>query len=77
MIGLELAAACMGIGFYVAYQMGYKKGTALSAQATMILMREFLNHTKGSDWVDNTLGKNFNRVHRWMDNLEDGEEEKS
>ena len=25
MIGLELAAACMGIGFYVAYQMGYKK----------------------------------------------------
>ena len=43
----------------------------------MILMREFLNHSKGSDWVDITLGKNFNRVHRWMDNLEDGEEEKS
>ena len=77
MIGLELAAACMGIVFYVAYQMGYKKGTSLSAQATMILMREFLNHSKGSDWVDITLGKNFNRVHRWMDNLEDGEEEKS
>ena len=57
--------------------MGYKKGTALSAQATKILMREFLNHSKGSDWVDITLGKNFNRVHRWMDNLEDGEEEKS
>ena len=77
MIGLELAAAILGIGFYLAYQMGFRKGTNASAQATMIIMREFLNHSQGSDWTDITLGKNMNRVHRWMAEMEDGEEEES
>ena len=69
MIGLDLAAALFGIGLYIAYHLGYRKGTALSAQATMIIMREFLSNSQGKDWTDITLGKNFNRVHRWMDRL--------
>jgi hypothetical protein len=77
MIGLELACAVFGIGLYIAYYIGFRKGTATSAHATMIIMREFLNHSQGSDWTDITLGKNMNRVHRWMDRLEDGEEEES
>tara|TARA_Y100000996_G_scaffold381989_1_gene336908 strand:+ start:726 stop:959 length:234 start_codon:yes stop_codon:yes gene_type:complete len=77
MIGIELAGALMGIGFYIAYHMGFRKGTATSAKATMWIMREFLNEKQGSDWTDITLGKNFNRVHRWMSEMEDGEEEKT
>ena len=77
MIGLELAGAVLGIGLYIAYYMGFRKGTATSAHATMIIMREFLNHSQGSDWTEITLGKNMNRVHRWMAEMEDGEEEES
>jgi len=77
MIGLELAGILLGIGLYISYNMGFRKGTATSAQATMILMREFLADKKGYDWTDITLGKNFNRLTRWMEQLENGDEEKS
>ena len=77
MIGLELAGAVLGIGLYIAYYMGFRKVTATSAHATMIIMREFLNHSQGPDWTDITLGKNMNRVHRWMAEMDDGEEEES
>ena len=74
MIGLELSAMLIGITAYLAYRWGFRQGTASSATATMVIMREFLNESQGSDWTDITLGKNFNRVHRWMDKLENGEE---
>ena len=77
MIGLELAAMLFGIGLYIAYHMGFSKGTSTSAQATMIIMREFLADKQGYDWTDITLGKNFNRLTRWMEQLENGDEEKS
>tara|TARA_B100001996_G_scaffold216204_1_gene166227 strand:- start:34 stop:270 length:237 start_codon:yes stop_codon:yes gene_type:complete len=78
MVTLELAGALMGIGFYISYHIGFRKGTATSAQATMLIMREFLADKQGYDWTDITLGKNFNRLTRWMDQLEkNGEEEKS
>tara|TARA_B100000287_G_scaffold409933_1_gene437802 strand:+ start:870 stop:1100 length:231 start_codon:yes stop_codon:yes gene_type:complete len=76
-MGIELYAALFGVSLYVAYNLGFRKGTATSATATMWIMREFLNEKQGADWTDITLGKNFNRVHRWMSEMEDGEEGQS
>ena len=74
-MGMEVLAGLFGISVYVAYSLGFKKGTSTSAQVTMLMMREFLNESQGSDWTDITLGKNFNRAHRWMQQVEDATEE--
>ena len=73
-MGMEVLAGLFGISVYVAYSLGFRKGTSTSAQVTMLMMREFLNESQGSDWTDITLGKNMNRVHRWMAEMDSGEE---
>ncbi len=53
-MGIEVLAGLFGISVYVAYSLGFRKGTSTSAQVTMLMMREFLNESQGSDWTDIT-----------------------
>tara|TARA_Y100000817_G_scaffold261840_1_gene216409 strand:+ start:540 stop:773 length:234 start_codon:yes stop_codon:yes gene_type:complete len=75
MITMELAVIVTALIAYGAYSFGYRKGTTTSAQTTMLIIREFLKEKQGVDWTNITLGNNFNRLHRWMAEMENGEEE--
>jgi|TARA_B110000914_G_C15520146_1_gene476316 hypothetical protein len=74
-INMAVMVGCVAVA--VAYTWGYRKGTQTSAQATMLIMREFLKSYMGESETNMMLGKNFNRLARWMEDIDEDIQEDS